>query len=115
MSKFGKSLTGSFLNSLKPGLEKLSKGGSKYNQQSFNQSGAGGSFAGEALLDAAEVGEVAEAPMQLFSQISFEDIKEREVIDQKTGFFRIVEGEPRLGWLVTLHDVRCYFVPTILL
>ena len=109
-STYGKPQTSSFLNSLKPGLEKLSKGGSKYNHQSFNQSGAGGSFAAEADLE----GDVAEAPMQLFSQITFEDVKEREVIDQKMGFYRLVEGEPRLGWLVNLHDVRwltvsCYY------
>ena len=92
----------SFLTILKPGLDKLSKGSKYRSATQFDRAGA------EVLVDQ-ENGD-AEAPMQLFAQITFEDVKAREFIDQKMGFYRLIEGEPRLGWLVNLHDVSLHHV-----
>ena len=39
------------------------------------------------------------------SQVLFEDIKQRDDLDERMGFSRYAEGPEKLGWLVNIHPV----------
>jgi DNA polymerase epsilon subunit 1 len=78
-------------------------GGSK----SYTRRAAGGNnFKGAvALPDLDENGiEVLSAAEERFNEV-----KARDQMDEKMGFFRFDEGLPKSGWLVNMHPVGCPF------
>ena len=100
----------SFLSHFKPGLEKIGNqhqhnSNQHNNHNSHNHSHQYNSHNQPNSSFDPEGPEGSEKPMQSYSPLNFEMVKERERIDQQMGFYTLTEGDPKLGWLINVHDV----------
>ena len=50
----------------------------------------------------------AEAVQSEYQTLDFNTVKNTDLVDERLGFTRYLEGDARLGWLINIHEVlRC--------
>jgi hypothetical protein len=66
----------------------------------FSYTGTGG------LGDEEVAAEVSvEAVQSEFQTLDFATVNNTDLVDERLGFVRYLEGEARLGWLINIHEV----------